>query len=124
MESRRRRRCGSIALLRDTRTWLGDRPVVWAVRTFDIPGVECHSLRELRRETVAVVQARLERAGIGFLDLDQALASKLAPSESFGDMFGFGPRVGHGHLNPRGHEVHAQVLADLIDARFLAAQRR
>jgi hypothetical protein len=39
-----------------------------------IPGVACPSLRELRRETVALVQARLEKAGIGFLDLDQALA--------------------------------------------------
>jgi hypothetical protein len=26
-------------------------------------------------------------------------------------------RVGHGHRNPRGHEVHAQVLADLIQAK-------
>jgi hypothetical protein len=98
---------------------LGDRPVVWAVRTFDIPGVACPSLRELRRETVAVVRARLERAGIGFLDLDEALTAKLAPSEPFGDMFGFGAHVGYGHLNPRGHEIHAQVLADLIESAFL-----
>ena len=93
------------------------------MRSVDIPGVECASPRELRRETVAVVQDRLERAGIGFLDLDSALAAKLAPSERFGDMFGFGGRVGYGHLNPRGHEVHAEVLADLIEATFLAAPR-
>ena len=110
--------------LQDTRKWLGDRPVVWAVRSFDIPGVECPAVRELRRETVALVQARLERAGIGFLDLDQALASKLGVSEPFGDMFGFGARIGHGHLNPRGHEIHAQVLADLVEARFLSAEHR
>jgi hypothetical protein len=39
-------------------------------------------------------------------------------------MFGFGARIGHGHLNLRGHEVHAQVLADLIKAKFLVAHRR
>jgi hypothetical protein len=68
-------------ILQDTRTRLGDRPVVWAVRSFNIPGVECPALHALRRETVALVQARLEGVGIGFLDLDSALTSKLGNSE-------------------------------------------
>lgn len=111
-------------LLRDTRARLGDRPVVWVMHSFDLPDVECPSLRALRRETIALVQAALERSSIGFLDRDQALASRLGASESFGDLFGFGARIGQGHFNPRGHEVYAQVLADLIEAKFLAAQRR
>ena len=111
-------------LLRDTRARLGDRPVVWVMRSFDLPGVECPSLRALRRETIALVQAALEEAGIGFFDLDQALAARLGASESYSDLFGFGDRIGRGHFNPRGHEVYAQVLADLIEAKFLATQRR
>ena len=61
----------------------------------------------------------LKESGIRLIDWNVLVAEKLRNaeqgSESLKPLFGFGLSLGHGHLNYRGHEIYAEVLADVIN---------
>jgi hypothetical protein len=102
---------------------LDDKPVVLALRGLAIPA-GCPGMDMLQQQVVRHAGAKLEPAGIGFFDFDSAVMAKLIKSADWPRMFGFGRRLGTGHLNPFGHEIYSQVLADVIVAKFADASQR
>ena len=102
--------------LADVPVMLEGRPAVFVLSGFGRPDDDCQGERQRRRALVDVVRTRLDRAGIGFVDLDAAIAQKLGDQSEYQRMFGFGRKLGRGHLNERGHAVYAQVLTDAIEA--------
>ena len=57
---------------------------------------------------------RIESAAIGVIDLGARIAKAINDEgidQRFNDLFGFGARLGFGHLNYRGHQVYAAALA-------------
>lgn len=63
---------------------------------------------------LSVMASRLDAA----VDMDAELAAVLPAGVPLSDLKGFGTRIGHGHLNERGHAAYSEVLTDLMRRRW------
>lgn len=102
--------------LADVRELLQGRPVVFILQGLGNPQGGCAVDLERRGRLVELVRAKLESAGVRFVDLSQKISQKLKDPSDFQKMSGFGVHVGDGHLNDFGHEIYADVLTDAIVA--------
>lgn len=66
--------------------------------------------------TAAAAQ-RITAADLGFLDVDGAVRT-VTPAGDTPSLYGFGARIGEGHLNQAGHRVYAEVLTRATTASF------
>jgi hypothetical protein len=107
-------------LLADVPVVLEGRPAIFALYGFGLPDGDCPVEAERRSALVALIRTRLDRAGIVLVDVDAAVAAKLADRGAYRLMFGFGRTIGRGHLNAFGHEIYSQVLTDVITTRLPA----
>jgi hypothetical protein len=85
-------------------------PVVLAFRGFD---VWCQRLAESRAALIAAAKARVEAAGLGFVDFEARAIPLAGGLAAYRRGFGFGARRGGGHLNEAGHAVFGAVLAEI-----------
>jgi hypothetical protein len=99
--------------LADINTGLAGRPTILMLNGFG-RSPECPQLEPLHQSAVKHAQAKFQAAGIGFVDLDTAIRSKLPSPDDDRRMIGFGSRIGHGHLNPFGHEIYSEILTDAL----------
>jgi hypothetical protein len=78
-------------------------------------GIEarCPSLEAKRVALVTVMRAKIEAAGLQFVDLDARVLAKTGPS-GMSRLRGFGAGIGRGHLNVEGNRVYGEVFADII----------
>jgi hypothetical protein len=74
------------------------------------PAQEC--LAEDRMLLSRTVEARLAAVGLGFVDLDQAIAARTGSAYATALLHGFGRRIGTGHLNEAGHRLYADIMVD------------
>ncbi|MFC1602615.1 SGNH/GDSL hydrolase family protein [Pseudomonadota bacterium] len=87
-------------------------PAVLAVR--GLPQ-SCKGERETNRRLQADLEAHLRDFGIGMLDMDAVVImamNKAAMGDDINVLYGFGTRVGFGHLNHKGHDIYSRALAD------------
>lgn len=101
------------AYLRDVAA-LSETAEAPAVFAMNWPRAACQAeedaLGALRRTAIR----RLEIAGLGVIDLDGRIGDALAErtdARTPADLYGFGARLGFGHLNAFGHRVYADALA-------------
>ena len=80
-------------------------------------GIEarCSSLEAKRAALIEAIRARIEAAGLQFVDLDARVLAKAGPS-AVARLHGFGAGIGNGHLNVEGNRVYGEVFADIIRA--------
>ena len=105
--------------LSDVPKYLHSKPAIFLLRGFGRPNSACPANVALRKQVVSEARAKIEAAGIAFVDLDMALLAKMDGDESgFDKLAGFGASLGHGHLNAGGHKMYAEVLADAIRLYF------
>jgi hypothetical protein len=105
-------------LLSDVPKLLHGKPAIFILRSFGLPDRACPAEIDLRARVVAQVRAKIEAAGIAFVDLDMAVLAKVGDQSGFRKLRGFGAKLGSGHLNPWGHEIYAEVLTDAITSSF------
>jgi hypothetical protein len=84
-------------------------------------GIEarCPSLAGKRAALVTAIRARIEAAGLQFVDLDTRVLAKTGAS-GMARLRGFGAGIGSGHLNVEGNRVFGEVFADIIRATLAA----
>ena len=112
--------------LADIKRLLGDRPTTLMMTAFGRPDA-CPQLEALHEAAVTHARTKLQSAGVGFVDLDTEIRSKLHSAGDYKRMFGFGARLGHGHLNLFGHDIYARVLTDVVEpqaVRLLAEKSK
>ncbi len=102
--------------LSDVRGMLGKMPVVFMIRGIAMRSEACTPEPERWARLSALVRNRVERSGIGFVDLDAEVDRRLPSSDDWKRMYGFGAKIGIGHLNEVGHQIYARVLTDVIKA--------
>lgn len=93
-------------------------PALLAVRGL---GGGCPEENGIRDQLRVELQQRLDAAGITMLDMDAAVAESLHKAGTgYGtrEMYGFGSRIGQGHLNSFGHRIFAAALWDGLLARL------
>ena len=83
-------------------------------RNIGYPGDDCASVMAPRRELVDIVGQRLAEFDIQFIDIDGFLAGRFGSPTEAHKVYGFGRRVGSGHLNLFGHSIYAELLAQTI----------
>jgi|LauGreDrversion4_2_1035121.scaffolds.fasta_scaffold59402_2 hypothetical protein len=74
------------------------------------PCLSQHALGEKLRNLLI---EKLAGTGVGLIDLDKEIELVLArsgDSRSVRDLYGFGARIGEGHLNELGHDIYADAL--------------
>jgi hypothetical protein len=83
--------------------------------TIAIRGIEarCPDLEVKRAELVEAMRAKLEAAGLGFVDLDARVVAKVG-RDGVAPLHGFGAALGSGHLNVRGNRVYGEILAEIL----------
>jgi hypothetical protein len=94
-------------------------PIIVATRAIE---AGCPSLAEKRAAIIDAVRARIEGAGLQYLDLDGRLAAA-AGDDYAAELYGFGANVGFGHLNVAGNRVYGEIFADVI-AHALPSRRQ
>jgi hypothetical protein len=100
--------------LMDVREFLQNRPVIFMLQGFGNSQGRCAAEIERRTRLIERVRARLESAGIRFVDMSQEINRRLKDPADFRKMSGFGVHIGGGHLNTFGHQVYADVLTDVV----------
>lgn len=93
-------------------------PVVLAVRGLDNA---CPRNNAHRSTVAAAARRKIEAAGLMFADVDAHVAARLAGGTRR-DLFGFGARIGYGHLNQQGHRIYAAVFTDIIKDGLMKAR--
>ena len=83
-------------------------------RNIGYPSDDCASIIAPRQELVDIVGQRLAAFDIQFVDIDGFLADKFGSPTEAHKVYGFGHRVGSGHLNLFGHRIYAELLAQTI----------
>lgn len=91
-----------------------DMKVVFMFRGIGLPMEGCLSNDEARAEFVRVLVDRLASHGITMFDVDSRLVVLAGSAEEVRKLFGFGSKVGGGHLNERGHELYAEILTTIV----------
>ena len=104
--------------LSDVGKLLGGKPAMFALWGFGRLKAMCAADMKVRERVVAAARAKVEAAGIAFVDVEAAVLANVGDESALHRLGGFGARLGYGHLNPRGHEIYGQVLAEAIEARF------
>lgn len=111
--------------LSDVPKFLQGKPTIFMLSGIGLPDRACTTETDLRARVVAQARAKIEAAGIAFVDLDMATLAKMGGDEGgFQKLSGFGARLGSGHLNPWGHEIYSEALTDAITSRFSNLLRR
>jgi hypothetical protein len=85
-------------------------PIIVATRNIK---AGCPDLEDKRSALIAVIRARIEDAGMQFVDLDAREVAAVG-AERDADLYGFGANVGIGHLNVAGNRVYGEIFADVI----------
>ena len=112
-------------LLSDIPKFLRGKPAIFILSGFGLPDGACPGEADLRARVVVQARAKIEAAGIAFVDLDMVTLAKMGGDESgFQKLGGWGARLGYGHLNSWGHEIYAELLVDAITSRFSNLLRR
>jgi hypothetical protein len=94
-------------------------PIIVATRAIE---AGCPSLAGERSAIIDAFRARIEGAGLQYLDLDGRLAAAVGDDYA-AELYGFGANAGFGHLNVAGNRVYGKIFADVI-AHALPPQRR
>jgi hypothetical protein len=110
--------------LADVPKLLNGKPAVFVLGAYGMPDAACSAEKDLRTRVVKQSRAKVEAAGIGFVDLDMAVLGKTKDEKDYKALHGFGVRIGGGHLNPGGHEVYSQVLTDVVVAHLPALKQK
>jgi hypothetical protein len=90
----------------------GGVPIVVAVRGID---AHCATLDGKRAILIDTIQRKFETAGLQFVDLDARVVERVGRG-GVSKLYGFGPWLGHGHLNIEGNRVFGEILAETIRA--------
>jgi hypothetical protein len=82
-------------------------------------GIEarCPALDAKRLALIDAIRARLDAAGLRYVDLDGRMLDKVGADRVM-KLHGFGPNVGGGHLNVEGNKVLGEILAKVIAAEL------
>lgn len=102
--------------LSDTRT-RNRLPVVFLAKGFGKPRPECHKAMQIRAQTVAAAKRLLAAEGIEMIDRQSELLDRYS-REEISHFWGFGAKVGDGHLNPAGHRAYAEMIVDIVHGYF------
>ena len=87
-------------------------PAVLAVRGLPQP---CEGERAVKESLQADLKEHLRGFDIGMIDMDAVAImamSKAGMGDDINVLYGFGTRVGFGHLNYKGHNIYSQVLTE------------
>jgi GDSL-like Lipase/Acylhydrolase family len=95
-----------------------DIPII--VATFGIEA-RCQSFDSKRIALVEAIRARLQRAGLGFVDLDAQVLARVG-REGVARLHGFGANLGSGHLNVEGNRIYGEIFAEVIGTAMSAPQ--
>jgi hypothetical protein len=100
------------AFIRDLAAIRQSRDIPIIVAAWNIEA-RCPSLAAKRSALIEAMRARIERAGLQFLDLDQRIVEKAGPA-GVAKLHGFGASFGTGHLNVEGNRVYGEIFADVL----------
>jgi hypothetical protein len=100
------------AFIRDLAAIRQSRNIPIFVAAWDIEA-RCPSLADKRTALIAAMRARIEDAGLQFVDLDQRIVEKVGPA-GVAKLHGFGASFGTGHLNVEGNRVYGEIFADVL----------
>lgn len=100
------------AFIRDLAAFRQSRDIPILVAAWDVEA-RCPSLAEKRSTLIAAMRARIEAAGLQFVDLDRRIVEKVGPA-GVARLHGFGPTLGWGHLNVAGNRVYGEIFADVL----------
>jgi hypothetical protein len=100
------------AFIRDLAAIRQSRNIPIFVAAWDIEA-RCPSLADERTALIAAMRARIEGAGLQFVDLDQRIVEKVGPA-GVAKLHGFGASFGSGHLNVEGNRVYGEIFADVL----------
>ena len=112
------------AFLRDLRAAAAGAPISVALL-----GLEAACPGEDRRlvEVEQAIGNVFATFGLRAFFVRDELQRRLAPGERYQSLFGFGPTLGRGHLNERGHELMSalivEIARDLISSRAVQPRR-
>lgn len=100
------------AFIRDLAVFRQSRDIPTFVAAWDIEA-RCPSLASKRSVLIEAIRARIERADLQFVDLDQRIVEKVGPA-GVARLHGFGPTLGGGHLNIDGNRVYGEIFAEVL----------
>src|SRR6202040_1943773 len=106
------------AFIRDLAAIRQSRDIPIIVAAWNIEA-RCPPLAPKRSALVGPMGARIERAGLQFLDLDQRIVEKAGPA-GVAKLHGFGASFGTGHLNVEGNRVYGEIFADVLRPALFA----
>jgi hypothetical protein len=106
------------AFIRDLAAIRQSRDIPIIVAAWNIEA-RCPSLAAKRSALIEAMRARIERAGLQFLDLDQRIVEKVGPV-GVAKLHGFGASFGTGHLNVEGNRVYGEIFADVLRPALFA----
>ena len=106
------------AFIRDLAAIRQSRDIPIIVAAWNIEA-RCPSLAAKRSALIEAMRARIERAGLQFLDLDQHIVEKVGPA-GVAKLHGFGASFGTGHLNVEGNRVYGEIFADVLRPALFA----
>jgi hypothetical protein len=106
------------AFIRDLAAIRQSRDIPIIVAAWNIEA-RCPSLAAKRSALIEAMRARIERAGLQFLDLDQRIVEKVGPA-GVAKLHGFGASFGTGHLNVEGNRVYGEIFADVLRPALFA----
>lgn len=75
---------------------------------------DCGAARSAHAAVLTRLHALAARTGLPLHDLNGLAIARLPAGMPLSDLHGFGAHTGAGHLNPRGHEIYAAVLAAAV----------
>jgi hypothetical protein len=85
-------------------------PIIVATRGIE---TRCASLEGKRSALIDAIRARLQTAGLQFVDLNARVQASVG-REGTAALHGFGANRGQGHLNVEGNRVYGEILAEVI----------
>jgi hypothetical protein len=106
------------AFIRDLAAIRQSRDIPIIVAAWNIEA-RCLSLAAKRSALIEAMRARIERAGLQFLDLDQRIVEKVGPA-GVAKLHGFGASFGTGHLNVEGNRVYGEIFAEVLRPALFA----
>jgi hypothetical protein len=106
------------AFIRDLAAIRQSRDIPIIVAAWNIEA-RCPSLAAKRSALIEAMRARIERAGLQLLDLDQRIVEKVGPV-GVAKLHGFGASFGTGHLNVEGNRVYGEIFADVLRPALFA----
>jgi hypothetical protein len=106
------------AFIRDLAAIRQTRGIPIFIAAWDIEA-RCPSLASKRSALIEAMRARIERAGLQFVDLDQRIVEKVGPA-GVAKLRGFGASFGTGHLNVEGNRVYGEIFADVLRPALFA----